>query len=278
MKYGALLLFTVLLSLTAHPQSFREIGIFGGASYYKGDLNPKRHFPGAHTHFAYGAMWRENLNKRWAVKASYLRGRISGVDANFTDNSFQVDRNLSFFSTIHEFSATVEFNFFEFNPFAPTGFFQSADIITPYAFIGLGVFRFNPQARLGNNVYDLHDHNTELEDYNRTALAIPYGAGVKLRVSERILMSFELGLRLTFTDYIDDVSTRYPASPDLLTETGIDLSNRSLRKAGPDGTNWGTQRGDAQNNDMYTFVGITLSVNISRNPNVCHFNQDKMYR
>lgn len=277
MKYGALFIFVVFLSLTAHPQRYREIGIFGGASYYKGDLNPKRHFPGAHTHFAYGAIWRENLNKRWAVKASLMRGRISAIDANFPANSFQIDRNLSFFSTIHEFSGTIEFNFFEFNPFAPASFFQSADKITPYAFIGLGIFRFNPQAKLGNNVYDLYDHNTELEEYSRTSLAIPYGAGFKFRISQRILMSMEFGLRLTFTDYIDDVSGRYPNSPDLLTETGIDLSNRSLRKSGPDGTNWGTQRGNSQSNDWYHFAGFTISVNITRNPNDCHFDQDKYF-
>lgn len=277
MKYGALLVFLLLVIFTAHPQQYREIGIFGGASYYKGDLNPKRHFPGEHTHLGYGAFWRENFNKRWAIKTSLMRGKVSAIDGNFPDNAFQVDRNLSFYSNVTEISGTLEFNFFKFNPFSPASFFKSADKVTPYAFIGIGLFRFNPMAQLGNNVYELHEHNTELEDYRRVALSIPYGFGFKFRVSQRILMSFEYGLRLTFTDYLDDVSGRYPSEPDLLTETGIDLSNRSLRKSGPDGTNWGTQRGNSQSNDWYHFVGLTLSVNITRNPSDCHFDQDKNF-
>ena len=278
MKYGLITIAFIFISITALSQKYHEIGIFGGASYYKGDMNQSRHFPSAHTHLAMGAIGRLNLNQRWAIKGSILRGKISGVDANFPENPFQVDRNLSFFSSVYEMSGTLEFNFFKFNPFSPASFFQNPDVITPYAFIGIGIFRFNPKARLGGNTYELHEFSTEGEDYSRVSMSVPYGFGVKMRLTEQILISFEYGLRLTFTDYLDDISTVYPDGPQAFeTELGADLSNRSLRKNGPDGTNWGTQRGNSQSNDWYHFAGITISVNITRNPHDCHFDQDKLF-
>ncbi len=273
MKIPVFLIISLVISINAFPQRLLELGAFGGLSYYNGDINPSAHLRASNNHLAFGVTARQTLNPRWALKASLLFGNLSGEDSH-SDDPFVQYRNLSFNSPIYELSTVVEFNFRAFNPFNPPSAFKHPDYFTPYTFIGISGFYFNPQASLDGNNYELQPLQTEGEDYSRTGIAIPFGVGFKLRLSERMLFSAEYGLRRTFTDYIDDVSSRYPDDPSTLSQTARKLSDRSLEQQGSDGSNWGTQRGNSQTNDWFSFVGITLSINITGNPDACHFNQD----
>lgn len=273
MKIPVSLIISLVISIYAFPQRHFELGAFGGLSYYNGDINPSGHLRATNNHLALGVTARQTLNPRWALKASLLFGNLSGEDSHSND-PFQQYRNLSFNSPIYELSTIIEFNFRAFNPFNPPSAFKHPDYFTPYTFIGLSAFYFNPQTSLDGNNYELQPLSTEGEDYSRTGIAIPFGMGIKLRLSERMLFSAEYGLRRTFTDYIDDVSGRYPDDPSILSQAGRKLSDRSLEQQGSDGSNWGTQRGNSQTNDWFSFVGITLSFNITGNPDACHFNQD----
>ena len=86
--------------------------------------------------------------------------------------------------------------------------------LTPYVFAGIAVYHFNPYTRdTSGTKYFLKPLSTEGEgfaagknNYNLTQFAIPFGAGVKLSLSENINVGFEVGLRKLFTDYLDDVS------------------------------------------------------------------------
>ena len=55
-----------------------EVGLFGGLSYYLGELNPGIHFLTPKP--AYGALARVNFNPRLAVKASVYRGKVIAND------------------------------------------------------------------------------------------------------------------------------------------------------------------------------------------------------
>ena len=157
--------------------------------------------------------------------------------------------------------------------------------LRPYGVIGVGAFKFNPQGSLTDNSgkvtwHDLKPLHTEgqgfdefpdRKEYSLTQINIPMGLGVKYMVSERINVSFELLLRKSFTDYIDDVSTNYidpnlfvkylPAA-DAVTARRISdkvfaIVNPNLSRNAP-----GIQRGNPSQNDSYftTFVkfGIRL--------------------
>ena len=52
--------------------------------------------------------------------------------------------------------------------------------------------------------------------------------GVKIGVSEDFNIIIEYGLRKTFTDYIDDVSTTYAGIPSEFDNITIELKDRSL--------------------------------------------------
>ena len=64
-----------LFSFTTSAQTM-ELGLFGGGSYYIGEMNTALHF--SQTQLAYGVLARFNLNSRWAIKAGYNRGTVKG--------------------------------------------------------------------------------------------------------------------------------------------------------------------------------------------------------
>ncbi len=86
-------------------------------------------------------------------------------------------------------------------------------------------------------------------------------------------VNFDFGHRLTFTDYIDDVSTTYP-DPEAIyswyepekAQMMIDLSNRSV-EVDPEGqyaniTAPDMQRGNPESKDAYLFSTISLAYRI----------------
>jgi len=102
---------------------------------------------------------------------------------------------------------------------------------------------------------------------------IPMGGGIKYYLSERINMSMELLYRKTFTDYIDDVSTKY-IDPNNYTKylSGQDaglaykLSDKSIGIIYPGMTRYpaGTQRGDTK--DVDTYFSIVAKVGVRLGP------------
>jgi hypothetical protein len=238
-----------------------EIGGSVGWSWYNGDLNSTKIFGQDYMHKMYGLNLRRNLNQRWALRFEGNYGELSADDA-LSENTFQLQRNLNFKSKLYEGAGMIEFNFLEFDALIPKYRFS------PYTFIGLGVFRFDPETTIEGNVYKLHSLQTEGKSYSRTNVSIPFGLGFKLALSDRILVSTDWGMRKTFSDYIDDVSDMYPKAGDL---TGLaeNLSDRSLQQSGPDGSNWGTQRGNARSKDWYSIVKITLAIRIGPKKGSC---------
>jgi hypothetical protein len=238
-----------------------ELGLNGGVSWYNGDLNTLGFFSKRYMHQAYGISLRRNLNQRFALRFQLNHGKLSADDA-LAKNTFQRNRNLNFTSTLYELASTIEFNFLPFDALI------NDERFSPYSFIGISGFYFNPTTSVEGSIYELHPLQTEGAGYSRFSIAIPFGMGIKLALSDRLLLSTEWGLRRTFSDYIDDVSGTYPLEGELhgLAE---DLADRSTVQTGPNGSNWGTQRGDATNNDWYSFAIATLSVRLGPKKGSC---------
>ena len=261
-----LVILSLLLGLSVQGQMYYDIGATLGSAYYVGDLQ-KRHFYLDDMRLSGGLSFRINFDPRWAWRQSVRIGSLRADDANATSD-FQRIRNLNFYTPLYEFTTTVEFNFLNFDPW------KDQDVFTPYIYGGLGGFFINPQTELDGNTYVLKDHKTEGTDYSNYQFSLPFGAGFKLKLSPRVFMELDWGLRRTFTDYIDDVSGYYPTNPDQLDPVTIDLSDRSIEQQGSDGTNWGTQRGNPVNKDWFVFTGISLIINLNVDPNRCYFDQD----
>ena len=252
-----------------------EFGLFGGGSYYIGDLNPYKHYDCAHG--AYGAFVRYNMSRRLNMRYAYTYGLVTGNDAT-SDDEFRQNRNLSFKSPVHEFSAILEINFTTFEPGNKLKHYAS-----PYLFMGLGMFKMNPMAQINDQWFELQALGTEgqgsdLNDKNKYALTqicIPLGIGFKGNLTRRIVIGFEYGIRKTFTDFLDDVSGYYADSEELSRVNGplaAEMANRSVNPE--NGDNAGMLRGNPNNKDWYSFSGMTISIKLGDN-NTCGPNMWK---
>lgn len=248
MKRIILIMLLGMMAYGLNAQKTLEFGLFGGGAYYLGDMNPGFHFLMAKP--AYGLVARYNLDTRWAVKLSAMQGEVAGDDRK---TGAVENRELYFNSQITDISAVVEFNFFNYW----TG--STRNFVAPYIFGGLGLFMFNPQA---DGVF-LRDLGTEGQNvgfdgrspYQTTQLAIPFGLGFKYSLNTRLGVAVEWGLRKTFTDYIDDVSTTY-----YLDGESINPSKPAEYYSDPTMDHQPyIARGNASTMDWYAFFGLSIT-------------------
>lgn len=254
MQYTRYLLCFLVLLLGisgGYGQTF-ELGLAGGGSGYIGDLNQDK--PVKISGMSAGGYVKLNIDPYWAVGLHYTHGRIRANDAESENSQFQ-DRNINFKTALNEVSLQVDFNFL--NYFAGGG----TKKFTPYMFAGIGGVFYSPKAIHNDKEYVLRFYQTEgqSEAYRNFALSILYGVGIKVRLKGNWGVFSQIGYRTAHTDYIDDVSGRYPdpnvwANDSYLADRRF-LSDPSLTQYGAPGI----QRGDFRKRDTYMFVGIGIS-------------------
>lgn len=257
-RWVVLGLFLTCFSPLSNGQAYKtstEIGFYGGGSYYLGDLNLYEHFTNSRA--AFGLIYRYNLSTRHSLRATAFYGTVYGNDADAKDQSL-VNRNLSFQSHLLELAIGYEIDLFKY---------RINDMkypISPYFFYQIAYTRMNPTTEFDGNEVALQPLGTEGQgtsisnkrNYSLNQLTIPLGIGVKMNLRKRVALSFEYGIRKTFTDYLDDVSGSYVNSDILSAENGplsATLANRSLTA-----TN-GMNRGNPGNKDWYVFYGVMLT-------------------
>jgi hypothetical protein len=235
-----------------------ELGLMGGAGYYVGDLNYK-HFNNLHG--AAQLFYRYNIHSRLAYRLNFTYAKVSAADAE-SNNSFYVNRNLSFETPVYELGTGIEFTYLPFE-LGNNKYWGSA-----YLLAELGLSRINPTTEYEGDEVELQPLGTEGQGtslssknkYSRTQLVVPLAVGCRITLTENIGLNVEYGIRFLFTDYLDDVGGyRYVDPAVLAAENGplaATLSNRSL-----DGNRFG-QRGNAATRDWYTFMGIGLNIRL----------------
>lgn len=256
-----------LLSIPFFGKAQMEFGMRFGIANYLGDV-ASRPVP-SESNLAGGLFLRANLTAQWKLRGELTMGRISGEDRSTLAEGFT---NLNFRTTLQELGVTMEYDFLPFLPGSPYLTF------TPYVFGGVAGFRYNPQAQtLGNTYINLRQLGTEgqtipgsnLEVYSQYGISIPFGLGFKKSVSDGLIFGLELGVRATFTDYLDDISGYYPDFSELAqTEfgaTAVALSDRRP-EAGLEAAVPGTLRGNPNNNDMYGFLLISITKKLGASP------------
>ncbi len=266
--FWLLVIFLLTGNITNAQRS--ELGIFVGTAYYIGDLNPAKHF--TNTNSAGGIIYRYNFNSRWALKVSALFGQLEASDKVTNYNN---DRNLSFRSPISEISAQAEFNFFNLYTQKGKNFFS------PYMFVGVSAFSFNPQSQLDNHWYDLQPLGTEgqgLEKYPKkdyyslTSVSMPFGIGFKVNFLRNFSLGLEWGMRKTWTDYIDDIGGTY-ADNDQCSPKVAQIADPSDVKHIE-----GSARGNSQTKDWYNFTGLWLTYKIFEGAKSCGAYQKSTYK
>lgn len=224
-------------SLITHSQSISssdgklELGIGLGPSFFLGDLGGNRgtgktfvkdvNFPftklmkGLYANY-YPAEW---LGFRIAVNFGQLEANDSIIKTDGKNELDRKERNLHFKSSLFEAYGALEIY--------PTVFLENYDglfhKLRPYGVIGFGMFHFNPKAQYieangsrtwvelqplrleGQGMAEYPDR----KPYSLWSKEIPMGFGFKYFIKENTYIGLEILHRKTFTDYIDDVSTKY---------------------------------------------------------------------
>jgi outer membrane protein OmpA-like peptidoglycan-associated protein len=154
------------------------------------------------------------------LRLGLTSGMISGDDAE-NDSAGYRERGFSFENRVTELSILAQFEPLGGRRFNGNKFNK---ILSPYLFAGVGVAFSNPDTDYnGNNSSKVQeDKNT---DTQKSFLTTPFGIGLRYDISRKWNLGLEIGLRPTFDDLLDGVSAS----------------------------------GNPNNNDWYTFGGLTLT-------------------
>jgi hypothetical protein len=260
-----------------------EVSFGAGISNFLGDLGGAdqigthyfKDFEWTMTRFAAALGLRYKLSDFFALNSHFTYGRVAGDD-KLTKEFFRNYRNLNFWSDIYELNLNFE------------GAFQQEQLghryrlkrvkgirayeIYTYLFGGVGVFYFDPKTKFNGETVRLKPIATEGEGqvatrkkYSSIQFCIPLGLGVKYTIDRKWGVGLELGIRKTFTDYIDDVSTTFYDPYFWIqkygTAKGNELAAIADRSSGsrPYITAPGAQRGDPRYKDSYMFAVFSVN-------------------
>jgi hypothetical protein len=262
-KHTLYLIIASLLFAKGVAAQFHEVGAWVGAANYFGDLNTK--FSWKYVRPAGGLFYRYNTGPRIAFKGAASYGEVEFKDAG-SGIPQNMQRNLSFKSSIIDLTVTAEFNFFKFDKTKPKKYWFS-----PYLATGVGIFFFNPKAEYRGKWYYLQALGTEgqndpsysgVKKYNLYSFHIPIEGGFKFHVKGNWNLQVFASVHKTFTDYLDDVSGNYPSTVSLPGGSkglAAALSDRSAEVGGEKSGRPGYQRGQSKKKDDFVFVGIAVS-------------------
>lgn len=230
-----------------------------------GDLNDK---PFKRTKPAMGLSVNYEISDRVMLRSGLTLGKVEGGDRYSGTSFLKQVRNLSFQSSLTEFSLLGELTAFNLYNIR----------WSPYFFGGIAVYRFNPYTVDSGKKVFLQPLGTEgqglaaypeRQPYKLTQFALPFGGGIKYNINDDIRVGFELGFRRLFTDYLDDVSRSFADEDLLLAAKGpkaVQLAYRGDEVPGEDATYpdngypaKDAQRGNPKTNDWYYFTGIHLT-------------------
>ena len=227
------------------PYSSVTFGV--GTSTYFGELNAYSHpIKSLFTlpRWNVGLGYTRQFTPNFAVRAMFTWARIVGDDYTYSKNnpsaySLQYARNLHFRNDLKEFAITGIYNFIS-DGRSP----DNRAKFTPYIFGGLALLAHSPEAltpteqnvasaqygaRQWVKLQPLHTEGQGqpgyAKPYSLVTLAVPVGLGARYRLSESFNVAAEIGFRMSFTDYLDDVGGSY-AQPDALQGLGSIMADR----------------------------------------------------
>lgn len=213
------------------------------------------------------------VSRRVSTRAEITWFQLAGSDSKANDD--RIERNLSFRAN------NFEINWCGLVNLTPNGrrFYQRPSL-NLYAFGGIGILYSNPQALYQGDWVSLRPLKTEGVSYSAFQPVIPFGLGIKIKQSPFFNICIEGGYRLTFTDYLDDVSVkRYPDPATLSSDLSRALSDRRKERDPnyPVAPGIGV-RGNPTTNDGYFLLNVKLEYYLPVNFLAGNSSQQKMFK
>lgn len=233
-----------------------EWGIMSGVTNYFGDLSTND-FNRDEINYVYGLRFRYNFKKRLSARGLLDIGQLSGND-RYSENPLKRRRNLNFRSPLYSLSGQLEYHL---SPYI----FNDRNRFIPSISTGITVFYFNPTATYNGKKYNLHDIGTEgqtigaLKPYSRTQLALPISLSFKTLLGYHFVIELEVDFVKTFTDHLDDVSSKYPDIAAIQAKNSGEDAEAIKSLINPGKFTEGNVRGDPSKKDWYLLLGLTFS-------------------
>lgn len=291
-KILILSLVIALFSTTAEGQKFRKkskymtVGLALGTTNYVGELDPGASFVATSPRFTrwnIGGELTKRFHPRISGRTSLSYGRIQGSDVkSATDpegwEPYRRVRNLNFRNDLFElkFDGIVDL-------YQNRRGLEKRVKLTPYGFLGIGFLYHNPKGQLPTNgewvslrplgTEGQYVQGSDAKPYSLFQIVVPMGLGIRYKIGVLWDVSFEIGWRKTFTDYLDDVGGTYvdkanfaPGTPEyIMSDPSIYLEDNPLKQYELNGHTYtngygrnGDQRGD-DNADWYIITGFRVS-------------------
>jgi len=252
-----------------------DFGYEYGFSSYFGDLNTFSDFTRTHETTASKAYYLGYGNRLGTIFLNYTVAEIHAADSN-SFNTETINRNLSFRSPILEIGMTAEFNIMSL--LSDHYGYTKWQVL---AISGINLFQFNPYTIYDGQKISLRDLGTEgqgtvaypeREKYSLTQLSVPLGLAIKYELGKKLWIGVGTKIRMTFTDYLDDVSTSYVDPEGLILQNGAlagELAFRGDELSPFNRIDVGSARGDDRKNDWYMTTYLTIGL---------RFKEDRIYR
>ena len=224
---------------TNYINSFKGTVMLGTSSYY-GDLCDSWSDCGKTSNLALGIGVQYRWTRHIATRLDLNYMRLSADDA---DGGAHPTRNLSFKSDNFDINIIGVYDIFPY-----IKMFRRRHAFAPYLLGGIGLLNYNPKGEYDGTWYKLRPIETEQTSYSSFAFNIPFGAGIRYKFSTHLDINFEFTYHITFTDFIDDVSNKYP---EVYTS---DLQQNLSDKRTVETTS--LTRGGSETNDSYFVFGF----------------------
>lgn len=245
-------------TMNAGSDSRFRVSIGAGTANYYGDLI-KNDFGFTQPSFAFSTGLSYAITNNIAARLDVGIQKLKGSDSK--KGGAYPGRNLSFKSTVFDFSISGEYTIFN----------MEKSKVSPFISAGVGVMLFNPYTYDASGIrQSLPELGTEGQGlagypgfYNTAALEFPLGIGVKYRLNNNATVGLEFNYRITRTDYLDDVSRVGYPDKALLDARNPVTSNFTWRSnevgggAYPKSTT--LPRGNPDNNDGFFTTQLKLA-------------------
>ncbi|MFN0048753.1 MAG: DUF6089 family protein [Cytophagales bacterium] len=208
-----LFFFIILIPKITYAQ-FSELGGGVGASNVRSDVGV---VSAANTRFGANLFYRMNFSHIWVGRAELKYVNIASDDKNYPD-LISKQRNYSFYNNAIEVSLGMEFNFLNFR------YPKNEHRWCPFLTASLANF-----STFSNSFGSSAPFN----------LAIPFGFGIKYKLSDHWNLGFVYTATKTFSDKIDNISS----------SNAINISQK-------------IKGNDESANDWYHYAGFTISYTI----------------
>ncbi len=269
----------VFITFFATAQNYSwEVGGGLGTSNYFGDIGGVE-FDGKKgpadfmlntTRFSMGMFARRSIDYRFFANFQLTYSNIIGDD-KLSPNSGRLERNLNFENNLIEAIGMIEFHPLIINDLGGKRRFI-ADLHL-HVSTGLGVLYSEPTGNFNGTNVKLRPLSTEGLDkkYSALQMVVPLAAGVFVSFKGRYSgyrvhrVGFSINYRVTFTDYLDDISSVYPELADFNgDQAAIDASYRGVQED-PSNPTYpeGSIRGNPNANDGYLTTMFYYSKRIS---------------